>query len=87
MGLDGEADRQAKNAGRHKPILDKTPDGYQAEAYGDSGRIAAAENHLAVGKQDANKQKGDFWRISCANIPHKKGGKDEKYGCDRHPQQ
>jgi hypothetical protein len=40
MGLDREADRQAQDAGRHKPFFKEAPDGHHAKAYNDPSGIA-----------------------------------------------
>jgi hypothetical protein len=70
MGLDCEADRQAQDAGRHKPFFEETPDGHDAKAYGDSRGITGGKDKFAVSEQDANQEEGDAGRISGANLTH-----------------
>jgi hypothetical protein len=85
MGLDSETSRQTQNADQPEPLLKKAPDSHYAKAYNDASRVTAAKDHLAVCKQDANKEKRDFWRISCAKTPHKEGGKSQNSGGERQP--
>jgi hypothetical protein len=85
MGLDGEADSQAKNARRHKPVLEEAPRGYHAEAHNNARGIAAAEDDFRVGNQDTNEKEGNAWRIASSKIPSQKSGEGKERGEQNHP--
>jgi hypothetical protein len=85
MGLDCEADRQAKDTGRYKSIPHERPGSHNAKAYGDSSGIPGGKDKFAAGKQDANQEEGDAGRIIGANLTHEDGGKDEYTGDESEP--
>jgi hypothetical protein len=87
LRLGCEADSEAQDASRDKSLAKKAPHGHDAKAHDYSGRIAKNNNHLAVGKQEANQDTRENWRIICPDIPYQKRGKDQTPHGERHPKQ